>query len=134
MARTENQKALIEKLRPAASSDNCTVSMCARQIWDICRSNDDWCKIVAEDLDNPEMSVQKCEDTIREAANKKHKKLGGNGAAISPDEAENIIRKFYGLPERELPEDPFAESEETATEQPADTGPAFTGVYLEDFL
>lgn len=132
---TANQNALIEKLRPAASTSG-VVGNVARDIWEICKNSDDFCAIVAKDLDNKEMSVENCEKQIHQAADEKHKKAGGNVAGISDDEAKNIIRKFYGLPLKELPEDPFAPDEEKTEADPepeAENGSPF-GVSLEDFL
>ena len=37
---------------------------------------------------------------IKALADERHKTVKGNGAGVSPMEAEEIIRKFYGLPER----------------------------------
>lgn len=52
-------------------------------------------ELVSADLDNEEMSLEKCEKKIKEYADK-HKT--GNYACVSPKVAEDIIRKFYGLP------------------------------------
>lgn len=71
------------------------VYYCGEQILDICRGNDNMSEIVLTDLDNAEMTVEKCEREIKKYADKNRK---GNCAVVPPKVAEDIIRKFYGLP------------------------------------
>ena len=68
--------------------------MVGEQLKDICR--DPKCaELVGVDLDNPAMSLTKCEAKIHEYANRNHK---GQSFCVSPRVAEGIIREFYGLP------------------------------------
>ena len=75
--------------------DEDAVYYCGEHILDICRGNEAFAEIVLTDLDNAEMTVEKCEREIKKYADK-HKK--GNCAVVPPKVAEDIIRKFYGLP------------------------------------
>ena len=50
---------------------------------------------MSADLDNEEMSLEKCEKKIKAYADKQKT---GNFAYVAPKAAEDIIRKFYGLP------------------------------------
>ena len=67
--------------------------MVGEQLKDICR--DPKCaELVGVDLDNPAMSITKCEAKIHEYANKNKK---GQSFCVSQLVAEGIIREFYGL-------------------------------------
>lgn len=89
----EELQAKINEQRKGHNED--AVYYCGEQILDICRGNEDFAEIVLTDLANAEMSVEKCERKIKGYADK-HKK--GNCAVVPPKVAEEIIRKFYGLP------------------------------------
>lgn len=66
------------------------------QLKEICR--DKTCaEIVSADLDNIEMGLVQCEKKIKAYADKNKT---GNFAYVSPQKADEIIRKFYGLPEQ----------------------------------
>lgn len=127
---TEAQKACLDKLKAQTAGKSGTVNMCGRQIWDIVRTNSGLADLISNDLDNSAMTVEMCERKIRAAADEKHKTAKGSSAGVSPAEAENIIRKFYGLPE--IPErDEWPEEEKEAAAQPE----SFTGIVnLEDFF
>ncbi len=64
------------------------------QLKDICRESLHNADIVSTDLDNPDMSIEKCERKIEEYA-RNHKK--GNCGCCPPDVADRIIREFYGI-------------------------------------
>lgn len=66
------------------------------QLKGICRTDPECAKIVAEDLDNPEMSIDKAERKIKAWADKQ-KRVGG-GVGVSGIVADRILREFYGLP------------------------------------
>lgn len=72
-----------------------TAWVCAEQIKDICRNEPDSAELILKDLEVPEMSVVNAEQKIKKFADK-HKT--GNSAAVSPMQADEIIREFYGLP------------------------------------
>lgn len=129
---TEAQKACLDKLKAQTAGKSGTVNMCGRQIWDILRTNAEFAEIVSADLDSKDMTVGMCERKIRAAADEKHKTAKGSSAGVSPAEAENIIRKFYGLPE--IPErDPWDEGSEEPAPGPKPTCPAGI-ISLDDFF
>ena len=72
--------------------ENTAVWMVGEQLKDICRESAHNADIISTDLDNPEMSLEKCERKIEEYA-RNHKK-GGCGCC-PPNVADDIIRKFY---------------------------------------
>lgn len=86
----------IEKIeaQQAKLTENSAPWVVGEQLKDIC-SDPHCAELVSADLDNEEMSLEKCEKKIKEYADK-HKQ--GNFAYVSPKAAEDIIRKFYGLP------------------------------------
>lgn len=69
--------------------------MVAEQLMDICRREPESAALIAQDLDNPEMGIVQAEQKIKAYADA-HKT--GNFSCVSPAEAEDILRKFYGLP------------------------------------
>lgn len=64
---------------------------------DICRESEKAAELVCTDLDNPDMSIQNLEKKIKARCDAIHREIGGNGVALPMDEAESIIRDFYGL-------------------------------------
>ena len=87
--------------------------MVGEQLKEICRREPDCAAIVAEDLQNKDMSLAACEKKIRAWANE-HRK--GNCAVVPPNVAEDIIRKFYGLPPRAEVQEPAAVPQATEPE------------------
>ena len=69
--------------------------MVAEQIKDICRADPESAALIAQDLDNPSMGIIEAEKKIKAFADK-HKT--GSFACVTPKEADDILRKFYGLP------------------------------------
>lgn len=74
------------------------VWMVGEQLKDICRKSDHIADIVSTDLDNPDMAIEKCERKIEEYARKNKK---GSCGCCPPNVAEDIIKKFYGIPDEE---------------------------------
>ena len=70
--------------------------MVAEQLMDICRREPESAELIAQDLENPEMGIVQAEKQIKAFADA-HKT--GHFSCVSPEEAEGILRKFYGLPE-----------------------------------
>ena len=73
---------------------------CGEQLKDILREEPALAELVAQDLEKKDMSIAACERKIKARADEIHKTAKGSGVAVSPWEADGIIRKFYGLPER----------------------------------
>jgi len=70
--------------------------MVAEQLKDICRREPQSAELVAQDMENPAMSITEAEKRIKAFADE-HKT--GNFSCVSPLEAERILREFYGLPD-----------------------------------
>lgn len=68
--------------------------MVGEQLKDICRRERSSAEILLQDLAVKEMSIAEAEKKIKAFADK-HKT--GNFACVTPAEAENILREFYGL-------------------------------------
>lgn len=79
--------------------EDTTVYMVGQQLKDICRSDPACADIVAEDLQNKEMSIAACEKKIKAYADEIKAKKKVRSVGVSPEAAERIIRQFYGLPE-----------------------------------
>lgn len=69
--------------------------MVGEQLKDICRQEPQCAELIAQDLENPEMSITEAEKKI-EAFADGHKT--GSFACVTPAEADRILREFYGLP------------------------------------
>lgn len=78
-----------------AGKENTAPWMVGMQLIDICRKQPQYEQTVLEDLENPDMSLEKCEQQIKAWADK-HKK-DRSCVCVPPNVAEEIIRKFYGL-------------------------------------
>lgn len=69
--------------------------MVAEQLKDICRKEPHCAELIAQDLEQKEMSIVAAEKTIKAFADKRRK---GNSSCVSPMEAEKLLREFYSLP------------------------------------
>lgn len=79
--------------------EHTAVYMVGEQLKDIIADNKHFAELVLQDLQNPDMSLSKCEAKIKARADELHKKHGGNSSCVNPKDAEDIIREFYGLHE-----------------------------------
>lgn len=78
----------------------------AEQLKDICRHEPHCAELIAQDLENPAMSITEAEKKIKAFADG-HKT--GSFSCVTPAEADRILREFYGLPSPEAePESPSA--------------------------
>lgn len=69
--------------------------MVGEQLKEICRREPASAELVAQDLEQPAMSIVEAEKKIKAFADK-HKT--GSFSCVTPAEAERILREFYGLP------------------------------------
>ena len=72
--------------------------MVGEQLKEICRNEPGSAELLDKDLDVPSMSIKNAEKQIKAWADKQ--KRNGNCVCVPPNTAEEILRKFYGLPER----------------------------------
>lgn len=113
------EKAL-EKIAAQQPKERTAVWMVGEQLKDLLRAEPHLAELVAQDLEREGMGLAACEKKLKAYADG-HK--SGNFACVTPAVAEDIIRKFYGLPA-------VGESTSSALRQEPD-GPL---VRLEDFL
>ena len=92
--------------------ENTAPWMVGEQLKDICRTDPTCEQIVAEDLKQEGMGPEACEKQIKAWADKQKRK--GNCVCVIPSVAEDIIRKFYGLPERVATKQSVPTGEEVA--------------------
>ncbi len=85
---------VFEKIAAQQGKERTAVWMVGEQLKDIIRHDLRLQELVSQDLDNTGMSLAECEKKIKAFADK-HKT--GNFACVTPAEAEDIIREFYGL-------------------------------------
>lgn len=76
--------------------------MVAELLKDICIHEPHCAELIAQDLENPAMSITEAEKKIKAFADG-HKT--GNFSCVTPVEADRILREFYGLPEPYSPLD-----------------------------
>ena len=85
----------IEKIREQQKGKEGTPEfVVGEQLIDICRDDPVAQEIVNQDLDIPEMFISKAAAEIKKYADSIKK---NNFAFVSPQKAEEIIRKFYGI-------------------------------------
>ncbi len=95
MSAVDRAVALLEKQQSKVESRS-PQWMVGEQLKDICRHELQSAELVAQDLENPAMSITEAEKKIKAFADK-HKT--GNFSCVTPIEAERILREFYGLPD-----------------------------------
>ena len=77
--------------------ENTPAWMVGQQLKGICHADPHCAELVLQDLDNPDQSLAKAAAQIKAYADKQPKI--DRCVVVTPDVAEGIIRKFYGLPE-----------------------------------
>ena len=100
--------------------ENTPAWMVGEQLKDICAVDPACAELVTQDLENKDMSLEKATGKIKDYADELHKKQKGSCVCVPPNEAERIIREFYGLPAASAPRlsivkpepDPVAEAED----------------------
>ena len=90
----------IQKIEAQQPKEHTTVWGVGEQLKEMLRAEPHLAELVAQDLENKSMSIAECEKKIKARADEIHKSARGGGVCVTPMEAEEIIRKFYGLPER----------------------------------
>lgn len=77
--------------------ENTAPWMVGEQLKDICRSDPHCSNILEEDLKSEAMSLEKAAAALQKYANEHHGKA--KCFCITPKVADQILRKFYGLPD-----------------------------------
>lgn len=99
--------------------------MVGEQLKDMIRREPGIGELIAQDLTAGGMSLEKAEVRIKAFADK-HKV--GNFACVTPAEAEDVLREYFGLPKA-------GDNLSTAARSPSPEGEAKTGVIdLADFF
>lgn len=79
-------------------SDNSITVSIATQLFDIVADNIELAPIVAQKLQRKDMTIQKCAEAMKDYARTIHVMKNIDSVRITNEEADRIIRKFYGLP------------------------------------
>ena len=98
----ETQKHVVELIESLQKScpEYSSARMVGEQLKDIARAEPESAELLEQDLQKTGMGLADAEKLIRARADEIHKTVKGNCVAVPPSEAEQILRKFYGLPER----------------------------------
>lgn len=110
------------------------VRMAGEQLKGIVLAEPDAAELLEQDLQKKGMGLEAAEKKIRALADSIHKTEKGSCVAVPPWEAEDVLRKFYGLRERTW--GPGKEQPETGFGGPSGT-PAPAGgkvIDLADFF
>ncbi len=86
--------------------------MIGMQLIDMIRKDSRIEPIMEEDLQNEKMGLEACSAALKVRADEIHKTVKGSCVCITPDEAEKVIRRFYGLPDPAGPEAEIPEEKE----------------------
>ena len=97
---SERMRAEIAAIEKQQGKEGSTVWCVGEQLKDMLADQPELAELIAQDLDKKELALAACEKQIKAFADERHKKTGGTAVAVTPREAERIIREFYGLPER----------------------------------
>lgn len=104
---------VFEKIESQQKGHEGTVGWCVgKTLKEICAADPDCARIVAEDLENPSMSIHECAKKNKANADENFNKLCAENRKnnvktrvecvdVPPEEEERIIREFYGLPAAE---------------------------------
>lgn len=87
---------VFDKIAAQQGKERTAVWMVGEQLKDIIRDDPRRQELVEKDLEGPGMSLAECEKKIKVYADS-HKPKNANCFCVSPAEAEEIIRAFYGL-------------------------------------
>lgn len=109
--------------------ENTLAWMVGEQLKDICAADPACAELVSQDLENKDMSLEKAAAKIKAYADELHKKQKGNCVCVPPNEAERIIREFYGLPAASAPRLSIVKPEPAPVAEAVDDG-----LDLFDFL
>ena len=90
---------LIESLQKSCPEYS-PARMVGEQLKGIALAEPESAELLEQDLQKKGMGLADAEKLIRARADEIHKNVKGNGVAVPPWEAEDILRKFYGLRER----------------------------------
>ncbi len=107
--RIEEQQKKHDKFSP--------VYQVGEQLKDICRESPEEAELILRDLDNKDMSIVAAEKRIKAFADS-HKK--GNCACVPWQEADRILREFYGLSPKRFGIDSAAPKTDSGTINLAD--------------
>lgn len=99
---TKDQEAVIALIEAQQKDlpEYSTARMVGEQLKGIVMMDPEAAELLAHDLRKKGMEIRDAERKIKARADEIHKTQKGNGVAVPPWEAEDILRKFYGLPER----------------------------------
>lgn len=88
---------MLEKLKKQIEKGDDNIKKVGQILLEICEANRTAAEIVEQDLENQDMSIEKCFAKMRETARKGQK---GGCYYMGDAEAEKIIREFYGIPKQ----------------------------------
>lgn len=127
------EKAL-EKITAQQPTERNFVWMVGEQLKDFCRASSHDAQLLCNDLDIPELSLEKAEEQIAKRAKETEVRQGNIGTGgVTLQEAEDILRKFYHLsPRGERPPEPAPEP--VPEPVPPSAPPRAVSVSLDDFL
>lgn len=99
----------IEKMQKG--NEGTDVFFCGEQLKDIVGNSAQQAEIVLKDFEAG-MDLKKCAAEIKKLADQKKKTVKGNCVVVSPKEAEEVIRKYYGLNEEAKSDSLFVDLED----------------------
>ena len=110
---TKEQEQALKAIAAQQPKERSAVWMVGEQLKDMVRAEPETAALIAADLAGAGMTLADAEKKIAEAA---RKNKVGNVGCVTPAEADEILRKFYGLPQKQERE--TAAREEDANETP----------------
>ena len=91
---------LEEKIRAQQGVEGKDVWMIGEQLLEIAEREPASAELLEKDLEVTAMSLPEAAKAMKAFADEKHRKIKGNFVCVTPKEADGVLRKFYGLPEK----------------------------------
>lgn len=113
---------LIESLQKSCPEYS-PARMVGEQLKGIALAETESAELLDQDLQKKGMGLADAEKLIRARADEIHKTVKGNCVAVPPWEAEDILRKFYGLRERSRGPGKEPEDRDTTSSGPSGSLP-----------
>lgn len=102
-------KELREKIRAQQGAEGTDVWMIGEQLLEIAEREPTSAALIEKDLEVAAMSLPEAAKAMKAFADEKHSKIKGNCICVTPKEADGVLRKFYGLADREEAASPSEE-------------------------
>lgn len=97
---SETYTRLEEKIHAQQGEEGTDIWMIGEQLLEIAEREPLSAELIEKDLEVAAMSLPEAAKAMKAFADEKHRKVKGKCVCVTPKEADGVLRKFYGLPEK----------------------------------